>query len=319
MNKNKIVKPLNDFLKTALLGSFISLSGCEAPLNLEGVSQEQSKAVLRTDNYQAITTTRTTEIVVGNFGVVLTRAIGEQAWQRQQFPGQPGLLDVATCPDDSVLVLTFDKHIWRSQDQAKTWQQLPLDSQENLISLTCAPDGSYWAVGSFSSLLSSHDHGETWQENSLNEDALLTSIQFIDHSLGYVSGEFGLLARTEDGGNSWTVLPPMLDEFYPQDTLFLDAMTGWAVGLDGTALRTEDGGENWELLPAPVAAPLYSLFTAAGSVYALGENATVLKYTHDGWAQVKVDAPPVYIGAGLETQSGVLLAGGKGTLIAMKP
>ena len=113
---------------------------------------------------------------------------------------------------------------------------------------------------------------------SLNEDAMLTSIQFIDSDLAYVSGEFGTLARSSDGGANWEVLPPMRDEFYPQTTLFTDAETGWSVGLDGLVLHSTDAGETWDMTPTPVSAPLYGLFQMAGSLYALGENATVLKH-----------------------------------------
>ncbi|MFW1678704.1 WD40/YVTN/BNR-like repeat-containing protein [Pontibacter sp. JAM-7] len=318
MNKNNIVKSLNPILKTALLGAVISATGCEAPLNLEGVTKEHTKSLLRTDQYQAIASTQTTEIVVGNFGVILTRAVGEQSWQRQALEGNPGLLDITVCPDESILVLSFNKQIWRSQDQAKTWTKLALDTPENLLSLTCTPDGSYWAVGSFATLLSSSDQGASWQETSLNEDAQLTSIQFLDAEHGFAAGEFGMLARTNDGGLSWDVLPPMQDEFYPQDTLFLNQLQGWSVGLDGTILHTEDGGESWVISPTPVSAPLFELFTAGGTTYALGENATVLQYIDDSWQTVAVSLPPVYLSAGIATAEGVLLGGGKGTLVALK-
>jgi hypothetical protein len=66
-----------------------------------------------------------------------------------------------------------------------------------------------------------------------------------------------------------------------------------------------------------VAAPLYGLFEAQGALYALGENATVLKRTANQWSPVPVPARPVYLRAGLATEQGALVAGGNGTLLAL--
>lgn len=293
------------------------LAGCEAPLNLSGVEQEQNKSLHRTDQLQAMAATDAVQVVVGNNGLVLTRAPGEQEWQRQILPGEPGLIDVAACPDNTLIALSFEKQLWRSDDNGAAWQAFDLNTPENMLDLTCAPDGTYWAVGSFSTFLSSRDGGESWHEDSLNEDAMLTSIQFLDAQLGYATGEFGVVSRTVDGGASWEVLAPMRDEFYPQTTLFTDADTGWSVGLDGMVLHTRDGGESWQLSPTPVAAPLYGLFEAQGALYALGENATVLKRTDNQWSPVPVPARPVYLRAGLATEQGALVAGGNGTLLAL--
>ncbi|KEA65301.1 hypothetical protein ADIMK_0258 [Marinobacterium lacunae] len=299
------------------------LAGCEAPLDLTGVEQEQGKSIRRTDQLQALAANDRVQIAVGNDGLVLTRskeprAIGHDHWLRQTLPGAPGLIDVEACADNSLIALSFDKQLWRSDDDGASWQAFAIPTQENLLDLTCAPDGRYWAVGSFSTLLSSDDQGRNWQENSLNEDAMLTSIQFIDDALAYASGEFGLVARSLDGGESWEVLPPMLDEFYPQATLFTDAESGWSVGLDGTVLHTTDGGESWQLSPTPVAAPLYGLLDTHDGLYALGENATLLKHEGSRWTPVPVAARPVYLRAALATAEGLLVAGGNGTLLSLK-
>ncbi|WP_051298614.1 WD40/YVTN/BNR-like repeat-containing protein [Marinobacterium litorale] len=293
------------------------LAGCEAPLNLSGVEQEQSKSLRRTDQLQALVANDQVQVAVGNNGLVLTRPLGEQAWQRQILPGEPGLIDLDACADNTLIALSFEKQLWRSDDNGTSWQAFDLNTPENMLDLTCAPDGTYWAVGSFSTFLSSTDQGESWNEVSLNEDAMLTSIQFLNEQLGYAAGEFGTLTRTTDGGDNWEVLAPMRDEFYPQTTLFTDADTGWSVGLDGTVLHTTDGGDSWSLSPTPVAAPLYGLFETRGDLYALGENATVLKRSGDQWTPVPVKARPVYLRAGLATEQGALVAGGNGTLLSL--
>lgn len=293
------------------------MAGCEAPLDLTGVEQEQGKSIRRTDQFQALAANDRVQVAVGNDGLVLTRTIGREAWQRQILPGAPGLIDVEACADQRLIALSFDKQLWRSDDDGAHWQVFAIPTQENLLDLTCAPDGRYWAVGSFSTLLQSSDQGQSWNEDSLNEDAMLTAIQFIDADLAYASGEFGLVARSLDGGATWEVLPPMLDEFYPQATLFTDADSGWSVGLDGTVLHTVDGGESWQLSPTPVAAPLYGLFESADGLYALGENATLLKHEARQWTPLPVPARPVYLRAALATAEGLLVAGGNGTLLSL--
>ncbi|WP_245574171.1 WD40/YVTN/BNR-like repeat-containing protein [Neptunomonas japonica] len=294
-----------------------ALVGCEAPLNLESVDKETSQPIRRTDQLQAIASNDQAMIVVGNNGLVLTTAKGELQWQRHQLKNQPNLIDVESCPDQSFIALSFEKQIWRSNDNGQQWQLINLGTQENMLDLVCAPDGSYWVAGSFSSILSSHDAGASWKEFSFNEDAMLTSIQFVTPQVAYATGEFGMVVRSDDAGASWSLLEPLPNEFYPQATLFKSSVEGWVVGLDGVVMHTSNAGKHWQVQPTPVAAPLYGLHLSKAGLYALGENATVLQEQNGRW--VSVTSPPVsaYLRAAETVGDQLLVAGGNGTLLAL--
>ena len=76
----------------------VLLAGCEAELNLAAVGEATSHASLRTDHYQALASNAAVSVLVGNDGVVLVSQDQGLTWQRQQLPGQPGLIHLYSFP-----------------------------------------------------------------------------------------------------------------------------------------------------------------------------------------------------------------------------
>lgn len=297
----------------------MSLTGCEAPLNLTGVEQTSSAPIRRTDQFQALASNGHTTVAVGNNGIVLTKAKDAGIWNRLELPNHPGLLDVESCPDGSFIALDFEQQIWRSDNEGSGWTPTAIDTNENLLDIACAPDGGYWAVGSFSTILNSQDHGLSWHAVSLEEDAILTNIQFLSPDVVIATGEFGIVARSENRGKDWTLLDPMYPDFYPHATYFATPETGWSAGLNGTLLETQDGGFTWEQLSIPVTTPLYGLSHEAGRLYITGDNATVLERRNNQWRIITAASGPVYLRAALTQGDTLLVAGGNGTLTELKP
>ncbi|MFC6673928.1 WD40/YVTN/BNR-like repeat-containing protein [Marinobacterium aestuariivivens] len=310
--------PTPSTLKPLLLGLALTLTGCEAPLNLDGIERQRQEAVRRTDQLQALTANDRVRVAVGNDGLVLTSPVDALQWQRHRIDAGPGLIDVDVCPDQSLLALAAERQLWRSRDHGQSWQAIDLPTAENVLAATCAPDGSYWVVGSFSTLLSSADQGRNWQQSSLDEDAMLTGIQFVDRNTAFVSGEFGILARSDDGGRDWSLQPPVPGDFYPQAAYFRDDREGWVVGLDGRILHSGDGGSSWSAQSTPVKAPLYGIAAAGADLYAVGENGTVLKARAGRWERQDAPVIPGYLRAALALGDGrLLVAGGGGTLLPL--
>lgn len=294
------------------------LTGCEAPLNLSDVEKERENPVRRTDQVQALTLNSSLQVAVGNDGLILTRETSQSPWQRRILDGAPNLIDVDTCPDGSLIALSFEREIWHADAEAQQWTRHALPTPENMLAATCAPDGSFWAVGSFSTLMVSRDAGNSWSETSLNEDAMLSSIQFVDPQTALVTGEFGLVARTEDGGRNWQTLDYIPNDFYPQDAYFSSPGRGWVVGLDGMILHTSDGGASWQQEHTPVAAPLYGISHTGTGLFATGENGTLLTREGSVWRRLSVDTGPVWLRSLIELDDGELLvAGGNGTLTSV--
>jgi len=307
---------VKELLATAIT-SFV-LMGCEAPLNLEGVENELSKSVRRTDQLQAVALSQGVVTVVGSDGLVLTSASNELNWQRQVLAERPNFVDIDTCSDGSMIALSMEHSVWLSTDQGQSWNKKDIPSQESLISLTCGPDNSYWVTGSFSTLISSKDQGQSWQETTLNEDALITQVQFLSADELIATGEFGLVARSIDGGQNWSVQTPIPNEFFPLGSHFSDASTGWVAGLGGIILNTTDGGENWTTQSTPTESPLYGFYSNDNQLFAFGDHGTVLKLNGSGWERLNSPSIPVYLRDGTQiSDSQLIVAGGWGSLFTV--
>jgi photosystem II stability/assembly factor-like uncharacterized protein len=320
LNVYKSSRPALATLETVGLGLIISLSlvGCEAPLNLEGVEAEKQKQVRRTDQLQGIAANATTLVVVGSDGIVLTSPVDELYWSRHQLDGAPALIDVAACPDQSFVALSIDKTTWFSSDNGSTWQSKPLSTHEDVLDLTCAPDNSVWVVGSFSTVLNSTDKGESWNEATLNEDVMLTGIQFVDQNTVFISGEFGLVSRSDDAGMSWNMPEMIPNDFYTHAAYFTSATEGWVGGLSGQVLYTEDGGASWHKQLTPTESPIYGFYSNAETLFAFGDHSTLLRFNGQDWAAVNSHGRPVYLRDAVQLPSGeLLLAGGSGSLFPL--
>ena len=302
----------------AALISPLFLTGCEAPLNLEGVNSELQKQVRRTDQLQGIAVNNHAIVAVGADGVVLTSNKSDVSWSRQQLAQGPSLVDIAVCPDQSFVVLSMDKQVWRSADNGDSWQAAKVPTQEDLIDLTCAPDNSVWVVGSFSTILHSDNRGETWQETTLNEDAMLTGIQFLDQSTALVTGEFGVVSHSDDGGQSWQEPRYIPNDFYVQTAHFTSVNEGWVGGLSGQILYTQDGGESWNKQLTPTESPIYGFYHTGERLFAFGDHSTVLSHTGQDWQKLESQTKPVYLRSATLLETGQLLfAGGAGSLFTL--
>lgn len=298
--------------------SSVALIGCEAPLNLDGVKNELSKPVRRTDQLQAIALSQGVITVVGSDGLILTSAADELNWHRQVLAERPNFVDVETCPDNSLIALSMERSVWSSKDQGQSWRKSEIPSQESFISLTCGPDNSYWVTGSFTTLISSNDQGHTWQETTLNEDAMITQVQFLNANQLVATGEFGLVARSEDGGQNWAIQAPIPNEFFPQGSYFSDTNTGWVAGLGGTILNTTDGGESWTAQSTPTESPLYGFYAHDTQLFAFGDHGTVLKLNGSAWERLNTPSIPIYLRDGIQiSDSQLIVAGGWGTLFTV--
>ncbi len=275
---------------TACAAAFVA--GCEAPLVLDGVEAKRADPIHRTDRYQAAAAGGDNVVVVGNQGVILRSGDGGASFERIELPDWPALIDVTVCPDGTFAALAYDRVVFVSDDGGRNWQRRSLnDTEETPQSITCAPDGRLWVVGSFTFIWSSADLGQSWQETTRDEDAILTTVQFFDAHNGIITGEFGTVLETTDGGATWEALPPLPDEFYPQEALFRDRQHGWVIGLGGSVLHTSDGGRNWNLQPTGTQVSLFGIEEVAGTLYVVGGEGTMLAYRDGRWATVDHGKP----------------------------
>lgn len=268
------------------------LAGCEAPLVLDGVLKMRQQPIHRMDRYQASARIDDKLVVVGNQGVVLRSSGNGGSWQRLELAGWPALIDVAACPDGRFVALAYDQKIYVSTDHGADWVEHPIETEETPQSVTCAPDDRIWVVGSYTSIWSSADSGATWHATTQDEDAIYTTVHFFDAHNGIITGEFGMALRTTDGGATWEALPPLPDEFYPQEAYWKDMQTGWIIGLGGSVLHTTDGGNSWAREETGTQVSLFGIEEVGGRLYIVGGEGTMLAY-HDGRWQSFAHGKPI--------------------------
>lgn len=298
--------------------STILMTGCEAPLNLEAVWEQSQQAVKRTDFYQAMARNNNVIVLSGNNGVVLVSSDNGETWHRQT-PTPDSFLALDVCPDNSFIALTFNNELWHGDANAENWTAHALPSQEQMMTAACGPDGSWWAAGAFTTIKGSTDQGETWTETSLNEDAILNNLQFVDSGKAFATGEYGLVLTTDDGGDNWDNAGYLPEEFYAHSSHFSSAKEGWVGGLNGFIYHTEDGGQSWEKSPTGINAPIFGFVSGPSGLFALADNATVLKYADRSWHKISTSDQPLYLRSGLLLPDNRLLAaGGRGLLLNLE-
>ncbi|MEQ3719919.1 MAG: YCF48-related protein [Glaciecola sp.] len=285
---------------------------------MDKVSSQLEQPMQRTDFYQAFASNTKIAVLVGKNGVVLT-SNDTTTWNRNILPKKPSLLDIDTCPDETFIALSFDNHIWVSSPNGDNWSSIQIETQEQLMTIDCAPNGEWWAAGGFSTFLRSNDRGLTWQSNTLEEDAIITNLVFLSEQEAIATAEFGMLLVTNDGGNSWTISGFMPDEFYPHAAFFTSTSQGWIGGLNGFIYYTNDSGNTWQKQNVDSAAPIYQFENVNGDLFALGDNATVLKFTDNHWKTIQPATAPVYLRAGLSFNNSLLVAGGRGMFMKIDP
>ena len=305
---------LGCYVLVGLLASLIT--GCEAPLVLEGVELESNKTILRFDMYQAAAHHGDRAVVVSSTGAALVSEDSGASWQRFDLPNRPALIGVTACPSGDFYALDNLHQVWNLPAGSKDWGVTVLDTIEATLSIYCAPDNSLWVTASFSTLYSSRDNASSWQEYTLDEDLQFTKVHFVDEQTGFAVGEFGTVLITTDGGNSWERGGDIPNEFYPMAAHFRDQQSGWVGGLGGVIWSTADGGQTWERQQSAASSPIYGIDATETRVFAVGGSGTLLEYTAGEWQFLK-GAPPVlsYLrGLDILPDGSLLVAGGAGTV-----
>lgn len=304
-------------LRLALLSLPLLLAGCEAALDLSAVDQQQQQATRRTDFYQAMAANQRLLLVAGNDGVLLASRDGGDSWSRQQLAAGDAIIDLDACPDGSFIALGFDNRLWHADADGQRWSAVELPSEEQMMTAACAPDGAWWAAGSFSTLLSSRDQGANWTDSTLDEDAVLTGLQFLDGGRAVLTGEFGKVFSSANNGASWEPAGELPDEFYPHAAHFRSLEEGWVGGLNGFIYHTVDGGQNWQRQDTPSAAPVFGFVEGPQGLFAVGDHSRVLRLAGTRWEALPTPDAPVYLRAAALSGERLVVAGGRGQLLAL--
>lgn len=317
----KPARALKQGLSPLVLVAWVTfiVTGCEAPLNLQGVEQEQTKAVHAFDHFKAVAASASHQVAAADAGVLLVAPKGEDGWRRVNLPTRAAFLNLASCPNGRFVGIDSRRTLWVSDAQASNWQAHPVDTPESLMALGCDRHNAVWLGASFSTVLRSTDFGDSWSSSTQDEDLQFTAAQFLSDGLAVFAGEFGTVMFSDDDGANWERAEPVPNDFYPMGLHFTDRDTGWVSGLSGTIWHTGDGGTSWTRQETETSVPLYAFVPVGNALFALGDNGTLLRLDADAWRRVELPvAVATYLIGGVSlADSDLLLAGGAGTLLKL--
>lgn len=300
----------------------LSLSACEAPLDMSQVDAQSEKPVHRTDDFLSAVNAGDSVIMVGLDGVVVKLVDGAPVARTvltyDKGIERPALVAVDQCPDGSLVALDAHRFVWMAPGSDGPWTSKPVTSSEDLMSLDCSQGGDYWIAASFGTILKSSDHGDSWTEFSTGDDLILTTVKFTSADTGYAFGEYGTVLKTVDRGATWEALAPIPDEIYPLTAELKNDSEWWVGGLNGLILTSKDAGQTWTREDSGTASPIYKFTLADGKLFALGEFGTI-RVQSEGSTKWARDAASQsirsYLRASAATDNGLIVGGGLGSYL----
>jgi len=215
-------------------------------------------------------------------------------------------------------------------DGGKTWVRQNTGTDLTLSSVFFADPKNGWAVGEEGIIIHTADGGKTWEKQQSPVPFFHMKVYFVSPLKGWIVSERTHILYTEDGGKTWSI------QFKDQDFIlksvsFCDALNGWAVGEYGYIYRTSNGGKSWEKQ-----AGRFEVSEKTGDVeggnflfdvvaidtrtaWAVGIDTYVIRTVNGGktWQEVSTGAPKTALfGVGYDPQTGMILIGGYGALLA---
>lgn len=177
------------------------------------------------------------------------------------------------------------------------------------------------AVGEHGVIILSDDHGRRWrQATTVPIDATLAAVRFADANVGWAVGHLGVVLHTDDGGEHWKrqldgeALVQLaitqarasgrsddqadarrLADDGPDkpllDLLVDDTQRLTVIGAFNLALHSVDGGTHWQVVSRrfdnPGGLHLYGIAQGPSGVFAVGEQALLLKQAGDNFKLLK--------------------------------
>ncbi|GAB3293336.1 YCF48-related protein [Pseudidiomarina andamanensis] len=263
-----------------------------------------SKAVLteitQTDNYT---------VAVGDYGVVLYRAAGQNEWQQADVPTSVLFTSVDFVDADHGWAVGHHGVIAATKDGGKSWEvqlngfefiELQQQHFQNVVDELTAEldslDGS--DADAEDELAFALDNASFLLEMAQAADAEGPTKPFLDvravsQDVIFAVGAYGTLIRSRDGGESWDILDDRLEnpDGYHLNALSSDDQYVYVAGEAGQLFRSADLGDSWELLDSPYYGSFFGLHVDSKNrlwVVGLRGNIFVSDDQGDSFNQIKL-------------------------------
>ena len=275
---------------------------------------------------------------VGDHGILLSQAIGDNDWQQAMVPTSVLLTSISAVDAEHIWAAGHQGAIIRSIDGGDTWQFM-LDGQQLL-------DLEYeWLQEKQAALEDAIENAEDEYEIEELEFELdelffhiggaeiqfdvgptkpFLDVHFFNREVGLAVGAYGTILRTTNGGESWHVMNDAIDNITgyhinklvegPEQSLIL-------VGEAGLLARSDDLGETFEMLDSPYHGSLFgAIFDVEERLWVHGLRGN-LYVAEDGYnfEQVIVNTRYNLNGATLLADGRLVFVGHAGVIALVNP
>ncbi|MEA3586944.1 hypothetical protein J6I75_01035 [Pseudidiomarina sp. 1APP75-27a] len=294
------------------------------------IAPEATSAVLT-----EITSTADRQVAVGDYGVVVTREHGSEAWQQADVPTSVFLTSVDFASDSlgwavghhGVILKTSDGGLsWQRQLdgfqyidlQVAYYQQRVNELEDELANDELDADAAAELEFLLDEALFRLDNATFAKEEGPTKPFLDVLALSADELL--VSGAYGALLYSADGGDSWQIFDERIEN---PDGFHLNAMqrsgeTLFLAGEAGQLFRSDDRGTTWETLDSPYYGSFFGMYVDQQDrlwVYGLRGNIFVSEDQGDSFTQLKLE-DPVNINAAVNAPANGLYFVGNAGVVA---
>lgn len=268
------------------------------------------------------------QILVGEYGRILTRHNSSQVWQQAQVPVQTTITAVTFVDKNTVWAVGHQGVILKSNDAGKTWVKnfdgtdlvgllrVSLEQQVAKLTPALAAETDEDRYDELEILL---DDASYKLEDLTDESGIeiaFFDVRFLTPQLGFVIGAYGSMLKTTDGGKNWQFVG--FDIPNP-DGLHLNAFATagdnlFVVGEAGFAMRTLDDGINWQRLDIDYQGSLFGMKGNAEVIYSYGLRGNMFASydAGDNWQRVDTGITNHIFAADWLTNNEILLVGAGG-------
>ena len=284
----------DDVSNSQIAGSFVDN-------NILTTAAEMSR-VIDKSVFLDIETFNNKQVLVGEYGRILTRQHANQHWQQAQVPVQTTITAVNFVDENTVWAVGHQGVILKSNDAGQTW----VKNFDGLDLVELLRTGLEQQVAILTPALEAEEDSDRYDELEMQLDdatykledltagsgieIALFDVRFLTPQLGFVIGAYGTMLKTIDGGKNWQFVGFNVPN---PDGLHLNAFATAAdnlfvVGEAGFAMRTSDDGMNWQRLDIDYQGSLFGMQGNEHVVYTYGlrGNMFASKDAGDSWQRV---------------------------------
>lgn len=273
------------------------------------------------------------QIMVGEYGRILTRHSAQESWQQGQVPVQTTLTSVEIVDADTAWAVGHQGVLLSSNDGGGSWLKR-FDGVELTRLLRISLEEQLHSLSKRIEQESDEDLREelemqlddvSYKLEDMPADSGLEipffDLLFVSEQHGFVVGAYGALLETKDAGNSWQYIGHTVPN---PDGFHLNAISSdgqrnlYIVGEAGLALRSVDLGASWQATEIDYDGSLFGVTANDEVVYSYGLRGNMFKSVDHGnsWRGIDTGMTNHIFSADWLTNGDLLLVGAAGLTLS---